>query len=359
MFNIEKAITYLQELTQIYSVSGHEDAVRRYLKGKYEPLADTITIDKLGSIVATKTSSNPQAKTVMLLGHMDEIGFIVTYITDQGLLNLRAVGGWNTQNILGHRAVLVTDDQKVFKGTIGSVPPHLLTPAQRNEAPKIENMMLDLGFENKQEVLDAGIKIGHQVVLEGSFERLSAHRVLAKAFDNRFGCALGLMLLESFKDVELPFHLVVGASVQEEVGLRGAQTITNLVKPDMAIIFDCSPANDLTSATTLGQLGQGALVRVMDGSYIAHRKFINYYEAIMIENKINHQYFLSSGGTDAGAVHKSLDGVTTLTACICGRYIHTNSTIIDLRDVESVFLATKYLLDSLNNDKIELITSYE
>ena len=358
MFNQEKALKYLEELTQLYGISGHEQAVRSYLKEKYEFLADEVKIDNLGSLAAIKKSKNPEAKTIMLLGHMDEIGFIVNYITNQGLLKLRPVGGWNPNNILGHRAVLVTDDQSVFRGTIGSVPPHLLTPEQRNQAPKIDDMLLDLGFTSKAEISEAGIKIGHQVLLDGPFVQLSEHRILAKAFDNRFGCAIGLLLLESFKDVDLPFHLVVGASVQEEVGLRGAQTITNLMKPDMAVIFDCSPANDLTSNAPLGQLGEGALVRVMDGSFIAHRKFINYYEHILQTHDLKHQYFLSSGGTDAGAVHKSLDGVTTLTACICGRYIHTNSTIIDLRDVESVYLGMKYLLESLNKDKIEEITSY-
>ncbi len=359
MFNKTKAIHYLKELTQIYGISGHENAVRNYLKPLYEEFSDEVLIDNLGSIVALKKSKNPEAKTVLLLAHMDEIGFIVNYISDQGLLKLRTVGGWNTQNILGHRAVLVTDDYQIFKGTIGSIPPHLLTPEQRNKPSNIDDMVLDLGFTSKEEVLKAGIKIGHQVVLDGPFEQLGEKRLLAKAFDNRFGCALGLMLLEELKDIELDYHLVVGASVQEEVGLRGAQTITYLTQPDLAIVFDCSPANDIVSNKPLGQLGLGALVRVMDGSFIAHRKFINHYEAILKDNEIKHQYFLSNGGTDAGAIHKSLAGVATLTACICGRYIHTNSTIVDLDDIEAVFLAMKHLLEGLNNDKIDSIVRYD
>lgn len=353
----ERAIELLEELTTIDGISGHEKYVSRYLKTQYEDLADEIVYDNLGSIFAIKKSKTPNAKRVMVSGHMDEVGFLVRVINDNGTISMHPIGGWFSQNLLSHRVTITNSKGETFKGAIASVPPHLLSEQQRNQPYNIDAMLIDIGATSKQEVLDKGIKTGDMIVLEGSFERLSEDRLLSKAFDNRYGCAISVQILEALKGVELPFDLVVGATVQEEVGLRGAKSAANMIKPDLSIVLDCSPANDLNGdRKALGFLGEGVLVRVVDGNFIAHQGFIEYFVDICQQHNIKHQPFISAGGTDAGAIHTSGNGIPTLTCCICARNIHTSSSVMDLNDYESALNALKELLISLNNDKIEAIT---
>ena len=188
-----------------------------------------------------------------------------------------------------------------------------------------------------------GISVGDMIVVQGVFEQLNDHRLLAKAFDNRYGCVMSIDLLKSLKDVELDFDLYIGASVQEEVGLRGAQTITQTVKPDVAIVLDCSPANDALDSKAIGKLGEGVLIRMMDGSFIADKEMIYKLVDVCVKESIKHQYYYSNGGTDAGIVHKSLEGVKTLTCCLVARGIHTSSSILDTND----YLAAKKALMNL------------
>ena len=141
---------------------------------------------------------------------------------------------------------------------------------------------------------------------------------------------MGLDLLDTLKDVELDYDLYVGASVQEEVGLRGAQTITEMIKPDYAIVLDCSPANDALDKNSLGRLGEGILIRMMDGSMIANKDLIYELVDVCVDNDISHQFYFSNGGTDAGIVHKSLNGVDSY--LLVARNIHTPSSILDTND---------------------------
>ena len=344
----------MKNLTQAHGISGDEKAVSRLLKGYYEGYCDELVYDQLGSIFAIKRSKNPHAKTLMLAGHMDEVGFIVNAISENGLLGLAPIGGWWSQTLLGQRVIVKAKDGALIKGTIASIPPHLLTDAERKAPMEIKNMRVDVGATDKAGILSMGIQMGSPVVWDGPFETLAnGKRLLAKAWDNRYGCILGVELLRALKDVDLDVHLAVGATVQEEVGTRGAQTATYKLKPDAAIVFDCSPANDISGdKDAFGHLGQGPLIRFIDANYLPHRGFSNYYTDVLDQAKIPYQYYQSLGGTDAGAIHKSLDGVLTLTACICARNIHTNSSIIDTEDYENAKKAMLALIPTLTSKTI-------
>lgn len=354
--NLSKAtLDLMQELTQAMGIPGDEKEVSRILLKHYKDLADEIIYDQLGSIFALKRSLNPQAKTLMIAAHMDEVGFIVTKINAKGALSITPLGGWWNQTLLGQRVIVKTKSGQKIKGTIGSIPPHLLTEKERSAPTEIKNMLVDIGQTTKAEVEALGITMGAPVILEGSFEILEGgKRILAKAWDNRYGCIMGIELLQALKEVQLDVNLVVGATVQEEVGTRGAQTSTYLIKPDAAIVFDCSPANDASGdVDSFGQLGKGPLVRFIDANFMPHRGFINHYIDILKTNAIPYQYYQSLGGTDAGAIHKSLDGVMTLTMCICARNIHTNSSIIDVLDYINARKAVVALVTSLASNTIE------
>ncbi|HZJ86864.1 MAG TPA: M42 family metallopeptidase [Erysipelothrix sp.] len=328
----KQQLKWFEDLTQIDGVSGHELYVAKYLHQEYGRLGYEVKYDQLGSIVAYKKSKIENAPKVMVLAHMDEVGFLVKEITETGVLKIHPVGGWFSQTLLAHRVRVTNRYGDVFKGTIGSIPPHMLSPEERNKPMQIDQMIVDIGAKDKDEVLDLKVQVGDMIVVDGPFEKLNDKRLLAKAFDNRYGCVMGLDILDSLHDKDLPFDLYVGASVQEEVGLRGAQTITQMINPDYAMVLDCSPANDALDKNAQGKLGDGVLIRMMDASMIANKDLIHELVDVCVDNDIKHQYYFSNGGTDAGIVHKVHDGVPTVTACIVARNIHTSSSILDVED---------------------------
>jgi glutamyl aminopeptidase len=339
------------------AISGDEQEVSQILKAEYTRLDLPVVYDGLGSIYAYKASKNPQAKTLMIAAHMDEVGFVLSSITAEGALKIAPVGGWWSQVLLSQRVIVKNKKGEKFKGSIASIPPHLLTEQERSKPMEIKHMLVDLGCSSKEEVLALGIQVGDALVLDGPFEILyQGKRLLSKAWDNRYGCILGVELLEALKDQELDVNLYVGASVQEEVGLRGAGTSAFKIKPDLAIVFDCSPANDLSGdKQSFGFLGKGPLVRFIDANYLPHRGFIHHYVDLLDQTKIPYQYYQSLGGTDAGAIHKSNEGIPTLTQCICARNIHSSSSIIDVFDYLSALKASIAVVESLNDATIEMI----
>ena len=343
----------LEELTLLFGPSGDEKIVKEYLKTKYTELGLTILEDKLGSIIALKKSKNENAKKVLLVAHMDEVGFMVSKILSNGALMVLPLGGHNAQALLSNRVILKTQDGKFFKGLINALPPHLMTQANKESVTQISQMVFDFGFTSKEEALNQGVRIGDSIVCEGNFEVLNqGRRLLGKAFDDRLGLALGLEVLKELKDVELDYDLYVGGSVQEEVGCRGALTCSYLVHPDLAIVVDCSPARDSSGdKSDLGILGEGVLVRVTDGSMIAFRDLIAYQIDAMERAGVKYQYFISPGGTDAGNIHKQFDGIKTLTFCLCARNIHTPSTLLDAEDYKNAKKGLVFMLKDLSVGK--------
>lgn len=344
----EKQLALFKEITQIYAISGQENALAKVLTEKYKALGYEIVNDNLGSVFALKRSKNKKPLKVMVAGHMDEVGFIVIDIKENGMIALNPVGGINAQTLLAHRVVVRTNKGTFLEGSIDAVPPHLMNAADRDKPVQIKDMLVDFGFASKEEAMEAGVHIGAMVVVKGEFVELNGgKRLLSKAFDNRYGVIVGLEIAEHFKDIDLPYDLYVGASVQEEVGLRGATTISNVIKPDFAIVVDCSPARDSTgNKEEEGQLGGGVLLRYTDRSMLSFKKLIQYQEAMCNKTNVPCQYYSSPGGTDAGAIHLSNSGVLTLTHCICARNIHTCSSIIDVND----YLGAKKVLIEILND---------
>lgn len=321
-------------ITQINAISGQESDLAAYLSEQYTALGFTLVRDNLGSVFAYKPSKHKKALKVLVAAHMDEVGFIIIGIKDNGMIAIDPVGGINPQTLLAHRVVTKTIINTFIEGSIDAIPPHLMRDEDREKPVKIENMLVDFGFTSKAEALEKGVRINAMVVLKGEFVVLNdGQRLLSKAFDNRYGVVLGLDIANEIKDEDLPYDLYIGATVQEEVGLRGATTISQMVEPDFAIVLDCSPARDSTgNAEEEGQLGGGVLLRYTDKSMLSFRSLIIYQEQMCAKQGVKSQYYSSPGGTDAGAIHKANMGVLTLTHCICARNIHTCSSIIDVDD---------------------------
>jgi putative aminopeptidase FrvX len=341
--NVE-TLQLFKTLTELPGAPGNEHAVRQFMRKELEKYADEVVQDRLGSIFGVKRGDE-NGPTVMVAGHMDEVGFMVTAITDNGMIRFQPLGGWWNQVLLAQRVQIITDNGPII-GVIGSIPPHLLQEEQRNKPMEIKNMLIDVGADNKEDAKKMGIKPGQQIVPICPFTPMAnSKKILAKAWDNRYGCGLAIELLKELKHETLPNVLYSGATVQEEVGLRGAQTAAAMIQPDIFFALDASPANDMTGdKKEFGHLGKGALVRIYDRSMVTHRGMREFVLDTAETHNIPYQYFVSpGGGTDAGRVHIANSGVPSAVIGICSRYIHTHASIIHVDD----YAAAKQLLIEL------------
>ncbi|HWO75431.1 MAG TPA: M42 family metallopeptidase [Bacillus sp. (in: firmicutes)] len=339
----QETLQLFKTLTELPGAPGNEHAVRAFMKEQLSLYADEVVQDRLGGVFGVKRG-NTSGPTVMVAGHMDEVGFMVTSITKNGMIRFQPLGGWWSQVLLAQRVQVITNDGPVY-GVIASIPPHLLSDEQRKKPMDIKNMLIDVGADSKEDAEQIGIKPGQQIVPVCDFTPLAnPKKIMAKAWDNRYGCGLSIELLKELKGETIPNILYSGATVQEEVGLRGAQTAANMIKPDIFFALDASPANDASGdENEFGQLGKGTLLRIYDRSMVTHRGMREFVLDMAETHSIPYQYFISQGGTDAGRVHTSNEGVPSAVIGICSRYIHTHAAIVHVDD----YAAAKELLVKL------------
>ncbi|HZW68367.1 MAG TPA: M42 family metallopeptidase [Pseudogracilibacillus sp.] len=337
----KQTLEMFRTLTELHGAPGDEGRVRQYMTDQLRKYADELVYDNLGGVFGVKKGEGPR---VMVAGHMDEVGFMVTQITKNGMLRFQPLGGWWNQVLLAQRVEVMTKKGSVT-GVIGSIPPHLLTEAQRSKPMEIKHMLIDIGADDREDALNIGVAPGDTIVPICPFTPMANEKkILAKAWDNRYGCGLALELMEEVHDKALPNELYAGATVQEEVGLRGAQVAANMIKPDIFYALDASPANDTSGdKEQFGQLGEGALLRIFDRTMITHRGIREFLLDTAETHDIKYQYFVSQGGTDAGRVHIANDGVPSAVIGIPSRYIHTAASMIHVDD----YAAAKELLVKL------------
>ncbi|MCJ0931797.1 peptidase M28 [Virgibacillus halodenitrificans] len=337
----KETMDLFKNLTELQGAPGNEHRVRTFMKKELETYADSVIQDNLGGVFGVREGQGPR---VMVAGHMDEVGFMVTQITKNGMIRFQTLGGWWSQVLLAQRVQIMTEAGPVI-GVIGSIPPHNLTEEQRKKPMEMKNMLIDIGADDKEDAEKIGVRPGQSILPVTPFTPMSNEKkILAKAWDNRYGCGLAIELLKELQGVTLPNKLYSGATVQEEVGLRGAQVAANMINPDIFYALDASPANDASGdKEAFGQLGKGALLRIFDRSMITHRGMREFILDTAESNNIPYQYFISQGGTDAGRVHLANDGVPSAVVGICSRYIHTHASIIHVDD----YAAAKELIVKL------------
>ncbi|PAD33935.1 M42 family metallopeptidase [Terribacillus saccharophilus] len=351
----EKTLDLFKQLTELQAAPGNEQLMRAFMKERLKPYADEIIQDKLGGIFGVKKGKGPK---VMAAGHMDEVGFMVTGITPNGLLRFQTLGGWWSQVLLAQRVQVMTDEGPI-PGVISSTPPHLLTPEQRSKPASIDSMLIDIGADDERDAYELGVKLGQQILPFMPFTPMANEKkILAKAWDNRYGCGLALELMEEVAGETLPNQLYAGATVQEEVGLRGAQVAANMIKPDIFYAMDASPANDVSGdKQVFGHLGQGALLRIFDGTMIMNRNMREFILDTAESNNINYQYYVGKGGTDAGRVHLAHEGVPSAVIGIVSRYVHTSASIIHVDDYAAAKELLIKLVRATDQSTVDLITS--
>lgn len=352
----------LIDLTSAKGVPGNEEEVRKVYKNYAQEFADDIFYDGLGSIIAKHGSGG--GPKIFISGHMDEVGFMVTKITDKGFLEFQTLGGWWGQVMLAQQVEIKTQEGKVIHGVIGSKPPHVLTPEVRNKPYDIKDMFIDIGATSAAEAKDWGIRPGDMVTPYIEYKRLNGGKfLLAKAWDNRIGTAVSLRVLENLAKEGHPNVLFAGSDVQEEVGLRGARTSTHLVNPDIAFALDTGTAGDtpgMTPKEADSILGKGPQILIFDASMIPHKKLLNFVIDVAEEMDIPFQYtVITGGGTDAGQMHLTRDGVPSVAITVPVRYLHSHTSVIHEDDYLNTVKLVTEVVKRLDSETVEKIRSYE
>lgn len=355
---MDKQLEMLKALTDANGISGFEMEVKQLMKTYLEPNSDEIIEDNLGSIFGKKNATSAE-KTILIGGHLDEIGFMVTEIDDNGYLKFTPVGGWWNQVLLSQRMTVVTEKGNLV-GVVGSKPPHVLSPEERKKTVEIKDMFLDIGVASKEEAIEVGVALGDTIVPYTEFtEMANKDYLLAKAWDNRFGCALAVEVLKELKEDEVNINVVSGATVQEEVGLRGAKTAAHKVKPDLAIAVDVGLATDspgMDTSNGKGNLGDGPLLLLLDGSNIGHVGFRRHIQKVAKEKNIDVQLqVIPGGGTDAGSFHTTHDGVPSVAIGVPLRYMHSNVSIMHREDFKNAVQLVVEIIKSLDDKTVDEI----
>lgn len=353
------SVKLLKSLTDVDGIAGHEMAVKELMNDYLTPVSDEIIEDNLGGIFGKKSATNGD-KTLMVAGHLDEVGFIVTRIDNNGFLKFTPIGGWWNQVMLSQKVTITTDEGKKIRGIIGSKPPHVLSPEERKKTIDMKEMFIDIGVKSKKEAEQFGIEIGNMVTPYSEFETLANQKYLtAKAFDNRYGCALAIDVLQNLKNEAIDINLMAGANVQEEVGLRGAKVAANKIKPDLAIAIDVAIAYDtpgMSGQVSDTAIGNGPVVIIMDASNIGHVGFTKHIKDVAKKHNITVQLDTTAGGgTDAGSIHVANEGTPTVSIGVALRYMHSNVSVLHTDDYKNSVALVTEIVKSLNNDVVDQI----
>lgn len=324
----------LKRLCEMPGVPGSEHRVRALIEDEIKGLFDTVETDPMGSLLCRRDGKG--GPKVMLLCHMDEIGFLVSHITDKGFLYLQPVGGFDPRNLFSRRVKVCTDDGD-YPGVMnpGGRPVHIASPEDRKKIPEPHEFFVDTGMG---EAAKDKIKVGDMVVMDEPFMEMG-DKIVSKALDNRIACWLGIEAIRGLGKAKTGAEIHVVFTSQEEVGLRGARTSSYAMKPDIGIGIDTTLACDtpgVPEQDRTTEQGKGVGIHIRDGSFIADRALVAEFEAIAAKKKIPHQRtMLRMGGQDGAAAQQAAAGARAIGVVVGTRYIHTVTEMIHKSDLEA------------------------
>ncbi len=328
----------VKELVSLNAPSGFEDEVREFIKSNVT--ADEIYTDSIGNLICRKKGSG---KKVMVCAHMDEVGFIITQVTDAGFLRFETLGGIDT-SVLSSKKVLIGKDR--LPGIIGAKAIHLQSADEANSPIKKKDLYIDIGAKDKEEA-EKLVSMGDYAVFDGEYTAFGENMIKAKALDDRTGCAIMMELMK--EDYESDMYFVF--SVQEEVGLRGANVAAHNIKPDIALVIEgttCSDVHGSKPHKTVTTSGGGAVMTAVDMAAISDKEYFDFITKIAAENNIKLQIKrTTAGGTDAGAIQRSNSGVKTAVLAVPCKYIHSSVSVMNYSDFEAVYELSKAVLKNI------------
>ena len=332
---MENKLAWLKRYSETCGVSGFESRMKDLMLERLEGMAE-VSYDKLGSVVFTKAAQDENAPKVMLASHMDEIGFMVKHITKDGFLKFTCLGGWWEQVMLSQR-VTVHGKKGDLVGVIGSKPPHILSPEERTKMMPKKEMYVDIGADSEEMAREMGVFEGCPVTPYAEMAVMGDGKtLLGKAWDNRIGCAVMADVMENVRKEGSPNTVFGVATVQEEVGLRGAQTSATMLQPDVAFVLDTCVAGGTPGVSddiAPAKIGKGIAITIFDASMIPNTALRDFAFETAKELGIPTQISISEGGgTDGGKIHMAGAGVLTLTFSVPTRYIHSHQSVIHMDD---------------------------
>lgn len=340
-------IKLLERLCNAVAVSGDEGEVRQIILEEVKPFADEVKIDPMGSVLVTKAGTGENRLRVMLDAHMDEVGFMLVADEGDGIFRFDLVGGLDVRQLVG-KPVLV--GRSKAPGVIGARPIHLTTPEERQRKIPLDQLRIDLGPGGKA-------KVGDRAGFATKFRRVGPS-IFAKAIDNRIGCVI---LIELLKNAPSNVDLCLSFSVQEEIGLRGAKVAAQFFKPDLAIAVDSTPANDLPmyngseNISYNAKLGLGPAIYTYDIGTISDPRLVRLLTDTGDAENIPYQFRQpGGGGTDAGAIHKALAGIPTVSVSVPGRYAHTSTLVARVDDWKNTLALLQATLARIRHETLDM-----
>lgn len=340
MLRKRQVFRVLENLCLLNGTSGDESRVREYIINEIRNYCD-YSVDALGSVIALKKGKKIPDKKVMISAHMDEVGFIITYITEDGYLKFSPVGGIDPRVVID-RVV----DINGTKGVIGAKAVHLLSSDEKKSAPSFDKMYIDIGAKNKEDA-EKYVSLGDYAYFVSDYQEFGDGFVKAKALDDRIGCMLMIELIKS----ELEYDTCFCFNVQEEVGLRGSQCTAFSVQSDISIVLESTTAADLDGVTGGNKccvLGDGPVVSFMDGRTVYDRELFNLAFETAKEKNIKVQTKTAiAGGNDAGAIQSAGKGSKVMAVSLPCRYIHSGSSVVKLSDIDETRKLISALLDKI------------
>lgn len=328
----------VKELVSLGAPSGFEDAVRDFIKEHAD--ADNIYTDSMGNLICHKKGNG---KKVMVSAHMDEVGFIITEITDKGFLKFDTLGGIETAVMCGKKILI---GQNKIPGIVSAKAIHLQSASEASSPLKIKDLCIDIGAKDKDGAKEL-VKLGDFAVFDGEYTLFGDKLVKSKALDDRVGCAILLELMKEEYDSDMYFVF----SVQEEVGLRGATVAAYNIKPDIALVIEGTTCSDVYGSkphNEVTRLGDGAVMTAIDRAAISDKEYYDFIMKTAAENGIKLQIKRTSmGGTDAGAIQRSGSGVKTAVLAVACRYIHSPVSVMHEDDSISVYKLAKAVLKNI------------
>jgi putative aminopeptidase FrvX len=352
----------LEELTNAHGVSGFEGPVREILRREWKDLLTDLHTDGLGNLIGTLSGSSDSPR-VLLMAHMDEVGFLVRHIDEEGFLYIHNVGGYFDQSVLTQRLSVLTPGGEVI-GYTGMKSGHILRPQERDRMIPLADMFVDVGASSRAQAEAMGLRAGLPVAYATKFEVMNGtRRYLAKAFDDRAGLAVITEALRRLQGRSHPNQVLVAATVQEEIGLRGASVVTASTSPDIVINLEIGIASDfpLLTSKSLSQeeLGKGAGIFVFDGSMIPNNKYIDWILKLADENTIAVQLESVTGyGEDAAMIQKSARGVPAVNIGIPTRYAHSQSGVIDRADYDRTVDLVVKMIERLTASEVAALREF-
>jgi putative aminopeptidase FrvX len=360
----KRSLGFLKEMLESFGPAGFELETAAIVKKAVKPYADEVTTDKLGSVIFTHKGTAEQPR-VLLAGHIDEVGFVISGIDEKtGFLTFNPLGGWWDQVLLSQR-VIVRTEKGDLQGVIAAKPPHLLPPDEQKKVVEKKMMYIDIGATSKKEADRMGIRIGDPVVPYSGFSTIRNGKLgMGKAFDDRIGAFIAIEVVRRLSEEKIkhPNTVYGAATVQEEVGARGAATVSHIVDPDVAVVLEVDIAGDVPGVQPQeapARMGKGPSILTFDSSMIPNQALKHFVIDTAKKLKIPYQLsVVAGGGTDASRIHISRAGCPSIVIGVPTRHIHSHVGILSFEDVENAIKLTLELVKRFDKKTVSGLTAF-